>query len=35
MKYFLSFVAMVALFVGSAGCGVVQTGTTEYNELVG
>ena len=34
MKPILSFVAILVLFVGLTGCGVVKTGTTEYNELV-
>ena len=29
-----SILVMVALFVGLTGCGVVNTGTTEYNDLV-
>jgi hypothetical protein len=30
----LSTIVSVAVFIGLAGCGVVNTGTTEYNELV-
>ena len=33
-KQILSFLVMVALFAGLTGCGIVKTGTTEYNELV-
>lgn len=30
----ISFIVLVALFVGLTGCGIVNSGTTEYNELV-
>jgi hypothetical protein len=33
-KQIISFLVMVALFVGLTGCGIVNSGTTEYNELV-
>jgi hypothetical protein len=33
-KQIISFIVAVALFLGLAGCGVVKTGTDEYNELV-
>jgi len=33
-KQILSFLVMTAVFAGLTGCGVVNTGTTEYNELV-
>jgi hypothetical protein len=35
MKHILSFFVMAAVFIGLAGCGIVDAGTTEYNELVG
>jgi hypothetical protein len=34
IKQIISMFVMVALFIGSTGCGVVDAGTTEYNELV-
>jgi len=34
IKQIISMFVMVALFVGLTGCGVVDAGTTEYNELV-
>jgi hypothetical protein len=34
IKQIISMFVMVALFVGLTGCGVVDTGTTEYNDLV-
>ena len=34
MKRIAPFFIVVALFVGLTGCGVVKSGTTEYNELV-
>jgi len=34
IKQIISIFAMVVVFVGSTGCGVVNSGTTEYNELV-
>ena len=32
---FISILLVVALSVGLTGCGIVESGTTEYNELVG
>ena len=32
--HIISIFAAVAVFVGLTGCGVVKTGTTEYNDLV-
>ena len=34
IRLIISMFVMVALFVGLSGCGVVDAGTTEYNELV-
>ena len=34
IKQIISIFVMVAVFVGLTGCGVVNSGTTEYNELV-
>ena len=34
IKQIISIFMMVAMFVGLTGCGVVKSGTTEYNELV-
>lgn len=34
IKQIISIFAMIAVFVGLTGCGVVNSGTTEYNELV-
>jgi hypothetical protein len=34
IKQIISIFAMVAMFVGLTSCGVVNSGTTEYNELV-
>jgi hypothetical protein len=34
IKQVISILTTVILFVGLTGCGVVNTGTTEYNELV-
>lgn len=34
IQQFLSVLALVGLFVGLTSCGVVSSGTTEYNELV-
>lgn len=34
MKYFITIFIAIALAVGLTGCGVVQSATTEYNELV-
>jgi hypothetical protein len=35
IKHILSFFVMAAVFIGLTGCGIVNSGTTEYNELVG
>ena len=35
MKHFISIFVTVMVLVGLSGCGVVKSGTTEYNELVG
>jgi len=34
IKQFISIFVMAAVFIGLTGCGVVKSGTTEYNELV-
>jgi len=34
IKQIIFIFALVVVFVGSTGCGVVNSGTTEYNELV-
>ncbi len=34
IKQIISIFVMVAVFVGLTGCGIVNSGTTEYNELV-
>jgi len=34
IKQIFSFFVMIAVFVGLTGCGIVNSGTTEYNELV-
>jgi hypothetical protein len=34
IKYILTIFVTVAVFTGLTGCGVVNSGTTEYNELV-
>ncbi len=34
IKLIISIFVVVAIFVGPTGCGVVKSGTTEYNELV-
>jgi hypothetical protein len=34
IKQIISILTTVAVFVGLTGCGIVDTGTTEYNELV-
>jgi hypothetical protein len=34
IKYIISIFVMVAVLVGPSGCGIVNSGTTEYNELV-
>ncbi len=34
IKYMISVLMMVAIFIGLTSCGVVNSGTTEYNELV-
>jgi len=34
IKHMISIFMMVAVFIGLSSCGVVKSGTTEYNELV-
>ena len=34
MKQVFSIFVLVAVFIGLTGCGVIDSGTTEYNELV-